>query len=326
MQQSPIVYVEDEEDYQKLVTRILGQAGLSVRVADTGEEGLRHLERERPSLLMLDVNLPDTDGYSICRKLREEATWRNLPILMLTVRRRPEEWLNGFSCGADDYVSKPLNPPELIERVRACLEGKSARASGGPEHAEYLLIQSAIAGNRGSFEVLIRQHKEGLLASMTQQAKNAAEAEDIVSTAFLTAFEKLPEFRGESSFHTWVYGIALHELYHRWRRAPTFSLDEMTQEENGILPRGLSMVDPEPTTGAASEILPVAQIQSILGTLPRKYQRVLDHNVIQGHTVEALSRRWDMPVPTLKWRVATAKRLLCQAWERSRIKDSFHIH
>ena len=79
------------------------------------------LEHERPSLLILDINLPDMNGYTICNQLRQDPAWMDLPILMLTVRRRPEEWLRGFSTGANDYISKPLNPPELIERVVNCL-------------------------------------------------------------------------------------------------------------------------------------------------------------------------------------------------------------
>ena len=107
---APILYIEDEEDYQILVKRILNRAGLEVVTADTGAEGMKALERQRPSLLILDINLPDTDGYAICHELRQDPAWVDLPILMLTVRRRPEEWLRGFSSGANDYISKPFNP------------------------------------------------------------------------------------------------------------------------------------------------------------------------------------------------------------------------
>jgi len=321
MGQSPVLYVEDEMDYQTLVSRILGKAGISVQVADTGAEGLKCLEQERPSLLMLDVNLPDTDGYSICRKLRENPAWGDLPILMLTVRRRPEEWLNGFSCGANDYVSKPLNPPELIERVQACMNEKVSRSGSDSDGAEFLLIQAAIAGNRGAFDVLIRQHKAALLYRITQQAKNAAEAEDIVSSAFLKAFEKLPEFRGESSFNTWLYTIALNELYRRSRAPAAYSLDELSQEEDGPLPRGLTMVDPDPLVNNSQ----TAKIEKMIASLPKRYQRVLELNVIQGVTMEDLSRRWEMPLASVKWRVAMAKRLLCKAWEKNETKALLNI-
>src|SRR5579862_9207293 len=104
MNDAPILYIEDEEDYQILVKRILGHAGLEVLTADTGQEGLQKLAQgPRPSLLILDINLPDTDGYTLCDRLRQDDAWKDLPILMLTVRRRPEEWLKGFASGANDY-------------------------------------------------------------------------------------------------------------------------------------------------------------------------------------------------------------------------------
>src|SRR5436190_6198231 len=149
MNDKSILYIEDEEDYQLLAQRILGKAGFQVTVADTGAEGVRLLHELRPDLLLLDINLPDTDGYQICNQLRQDPAWVDLPILMLTVRRRPEEWLRGFSSGANDYISKPLNPPELIERVVNCLEGKAHQFTGNGT-AEYNLIQAAVTGNRAA--------------------------------------------------------------------------------------------------------------------------------------------------------------------------------
>src|ERR1051325_8585232 len=197
---APILYVEDEEDYQILVKRILSRAGLDVVVAETGAEGLKRLQSERPSLLILDINLPDTDGYTICQQLRQDPAWIDLPILMLTVRRRPDEWLRGFSSGANDYISKPLNPPELIERVVNCLEGKAHQFTGDGT-AEYNLIQAAVAGNRAAFEVLIQKYKERLTNSLRSSGKNDSQLEDAVSHAFAIAFEDLSEFRGEASFY-----------------------------------------------------------------------------------------------------------------------------
>jgi len=162
---TPILYIEDEEDYQILVKRILHRAGLEVQIAENGSQGMEMLQRRCPSLLLLDINLPDTDGYALCRELRRDRSWVNLPILMLTVQRRPEEWLRGFSAGANDYVAKPLNPPELVERVRNGLAGK-ARAFTGHGTAEYGLIQAAVAGNRAAFEVLIQKYRERLTESL----------------------------------------------------------------------------------------------------------------------------------------------------------------
>src|SRR5438132_12687208 len=100
---SPILYIEDEEDYQMLVRRILNRAGLEVLIAETGAEGLTALRRERPSLLILDINLPDANGYTIASDLRQDPAWMDLPILILTVRRRPDQLLRGFSRRPSDY-------------------------------------------------------------------------------------------------------------------------------------------------------------------------------------------------------------------------------
>src|SRR5882724_8072086 len=174
---NPILYVEDEEDYQMLVKRILSRAGLEVVVADTWAEGMEALGRERPSLLILDINLPDTDGYTICENLRRDPAWQDLPILMLTVRRRPEEWLRGFSSGATDYVSKPLNPPELVERVVRCLEAK-ARTEKDVESAEYRLIRAAVGGNRSAFEVLIEKYRTRLTECLRSTVRSDAPMDD----------------------------------------------------------------------------------------------------------------------------------------------------
>src|SRR5258708_7688846 len=127
MNPAAIFYIEDEPDYQLLVTRTLEPAGFKVTCADTGEQGLEQLARQNPSLLILDINLPDTNGYELCRHIRQQEIWADLRILMLTVRRRPNEWLEGFSAGGDDYLAKPFNPAELIERVRCYVNGRPAR-------------------------------------------------------------------------------------------------------------------------------------------------------------------------------------------------------
>src|SRR5258708_39859048 len=184
METPSVLYVEDEEDSQMLVQRILGKDGIPIQLASTGEEGLSALQKIKPDLLILDVNLPDTDGYSLCQKLRQDPEWRHLPIVMLTVRRRPDEWLKGFSCGANDYVPKPLDPPELVSRVRASLAGKPGRR-GDPtclstrQGPEYLLILAAVAGNRAAYEVLVQQYKERLMQSLRASGKSDTDDQDL---------------------------------------------------------------------------------------------------------------------------------------------------
>ena len=138
--------------YQRLVRDMLEEQGYDVFSTGSGAEGLRMLEEIKPDLLILDINLPDADGYEMCRRLRQEERWAKLPILMATVRRHPDEWRKGFSVGASDYVSKPLYGPELLERVRSGLAGKTAQVEGST-NPEVLMIRAALIGNRGAFGV-----------------------------------------------------------------------------------------------------------------------------------------------------------------------------
>ncbi len=308
----PILYVEDEEDYQILVKRILNRAGLDVVIAETGAEGMKMLQRERPSLLILDINLPDTDGYSICKELRQDPVWIDLPILMLTVRRRPEEWLRGFSSGANDYISKPLNPPELVERVVSCLEGKAQHFTGNGT-AEYNLIQAAVLGNRTAFEVLIQKYKERLIGSLRYVIRHDVQVEDVVSDAFATAFEKLSEFRGEASFYTWVYRIAMNESIGVYRR-PGFavSLDALAGgEESHLLSRGMPQEPPEQTAidqeskGLALEALDRVQ---------EPYRNILEMFFLQDLSYEIIAKKLHIPEGTVMSRLHKARKLLQESW------------
>src|SRR5262249_25880221 len=154
----------------------------------------------------------------------------------------PDEWLLGFSSGANDYIAKPLNPPELIERVIHCLEGKAHHFTGNGT-AEYNLIQAAVTGNRAAFEVLIQKYRERLMESLRNSVRNDAQLEDVVAHAFATAFENLGQFRGEASFYTWVYRIALNESTRPSRRpVAAVSLDELAEGGESLL---LSKVTPQ---------------------------------------------------------------------------------
>ena len=229
MDTKPILYIEDEPDYQVLVSGILAEAGLKTEVADTGDEGLEWLSRKKPCLLLLDVNLPDTNGYDLCSRIRQEEAWADIPVMMLTVRGRHNEWLEGLSKGADDYLSKPFNPPELVERVQSILNGKPDRRLN-PNDPEHLLIEAALAAIAGPLK-FSSPVQMPLLHSIRRIADNPALAEDIVASAFTDAFEQLDRFRGDSSFFTWLYGIADNQIHAQWRRhslAPTIRVSMMS--------------------------------------------------------------------------------------------------
>jgi DNA-binding response OmpR family regulator len=129
-----IVVVEDDSNIADLVDMYLRGEGFRVIQAGTGEAGLAAIERERPRMAILDVSLPGgMDGLEVCRRVR--AT-RSLPVLMLTARDSEVDRVLGLEMGADDYVTKPFSPRELVARVKAILR----RADGGSaEHSEVVM-------------------------------------------------------------------------------------------------------------------------------------------------------------------------------------------
>lgn len=112
----------------RLLHASLEQAGYQVFVAYDGETALHMLRRERPDLVVLDLMLPDRDGWDVTRAMRGDATLADTPIIMLTARVEHHDRIVGLELGADDYVTKPFHPGELMARIRAVLR----RAQGGP--------------------------------------------------------------------------------------------------------------------------------------------------------------------------------------------------
>ncbi|MEW6228080.1 MAG: response regulator transcription factor [Bacillota bacterium] len=117
-----ILVVDDEAPIVELIRFNLQKEGFSVLVAYDGEEGLRKARAEAPDLVILDLMLPGIDGIEVCQVLRREAT---VPIIMLTAKTDEFDKVLGLSVGADDYVTKPFSPRELVARVKAVLRRRS---------------------------------------------------------------------------------------------------------------------------------------------------------------------------------------------------------
>jgi two-component system phosphate regulon response regulator PhoB len=126
-----ILVVDDEPDLLELARFNLDQAGFQVEVAETGEEGLERLRRSRPDLVILDLMLPGLSGEEVCRRLRADPGLADLPVIMLTAKGEEVDRVVGFELGADDYVTKPFSPRELVLRVKAVLRRRSEPQSGG---------------------------------------------------------------------------------------------------------------------------------------------------------------------------------------------------
>jgi DNA-binding response OmpR family regulator len=117
-QQHSILVVEDETSIATFVAAYLRNAGYAVRTAASAKAAVVELTGELPSLVVLDLNLPDGDGVELCRRIRKSS---DVPILMLTARDEDVDKIIGLEVGADDYMTKPFNPRELVARVKSVL-------------------------------------------------------------------------------------------------------------------------------------------------------------------------------------------------------------
>jgi two-component system phosphate regulon response regulator PhoB len=121
-----ILIVEDEQDIADLIGFNLQRAGFDVLKAHDGISGTEIALRERPDLIVLDLMLPGRDGYAVFRELRRDSRTINIPVIMLTARAQTEDRIQGLQAGADDYLTKPFSPKELLLRVQAILKRAEA--------------------------------------------------------------------------------------------------------------------------------------------------------------------------------------------------------
>jgi two-component system alkaline phosphatase synthesis response regulator PhoP len=131
-----ILLVDDDPKIVRLVRTYLEQAGMTVFTAYDGEEAMYAIRRERPDLIVLDLMLPKRDGWEITKRVRADERLASTPILMLTARVEDSDRILGFELGADDYLTKPFNPLEVVARVRAILR----RATGNPTSPHILEV------------------------------------------------------------------------------------------------------------------------------------------------------------------------------------------
>jgi len=126
-----VLLVEDDKNISKLVKYNLEKAGYNCLAVVTGEDGFEILDKEKINLIILDVMLPKMDGFEVCRLIKQEDLYSQIPIIMLTARAEEIDRIVGLELGADDYIAKPFSPRELVLRVKAILKRSVTKTDAG---------------------------------------------------------------------------------------------------------------------------------------------------------------------------------------------------
>ncbi len=165
---STILIVEDEEGIARMIQVLLEARGFSTLVSHSGDEALAHLRNHPIDMVLLDVMMPGMDGYEVCRRLKADARWRHIPVVMLTAKDTVRDMVLGLEIGADDYITKPFNTEELIARIKVLLR-----------------IQ------RMSQEVLRRNRELQALNAVAVAVSRSLSAEEILDGALARTLENL---------------------------------------------------------------------------------------------------------------------------------------
>lgn len=174
-----VLVIDDDAELCQLVTRYLSREGFEIHWAPNGAAGIERALAEEYCLIMLDVMMPDTDGFGVLRRIRQQS---RTPVLMLTARGDIHDRIQGLEMGADDYLPKPFDPAELVARIRAVLRRSAPTGPVPPaiRIGEIELDAGARTVRRGSTPVDLTTVEFDLLAVLMRAAGNTVSREDLV--------------------------------------------------------------------------------------------------------------------------------------------------
>ena len=153
-----ILIVDDDADSLKLIGLMLQRQGYEIIAANTGQQALDRATAERPDLVILDIMMPDMDGYDVCRRLRHDSATQAIPIIMFTAKTMVDDKVAGFEAGADDYLTKPTHPAELASRVKVVLARNAAQRLGKNDRAFSMGLIGA-KGGVGTTTLALNGHR-----------------------------------------------------------------------------------------------------------------------------------------------------------------------
>jgi DNA-binding response OmpR family regulator len=194
-----VLVVDDEPRYVRWITVNLRASGYRVLTAADGQTALETAASQRPDLILLDVGLPGLDGLAVCRQIREYST---VPIVMLTARAAESDKVAGLDAGADDYLTKPFGPPELLARVRAALRrARYAEAPAGEprfEHGDLTIDYTRSEVRRDGQLIALTPTEYRLLTYLARHAGRLVVPEEVLAAVWG------PDYREETQ-HVRLY-------------------------------------------------------------------------------------------------------------------------
>jgi two-component system OmpR family response regulator len=179
-----VLIVEDEPGIADILGITLKYHGLSVLFASSGREALETARRHRPDLILLDVMLPDGNGWHVCRRLRDESSeGRDTAVIFLTARDAPQDIVNGLALGGDDYITKPFNVDEVLARVRSVLRRTRRPEKAGRDvlrHLDVELDEATFTVRRAGRPVELTPTEYNLLRYLMRNADRIVTKEEIL--------------------------------------------------------------------------------------------------------------------------------------------------
>jgi len=170
MKKNKIAIVDDEPDILELVSLNLNKENFEVDTFLDGKSFINYLKNNTPDLIVLDIMLPDSDGFEICKYIRKQNDFNSIPIIILSAKGEIIDKVLGLELGADDYVAKPFSPKELTARIKAVL-----RRKGSPEQKSIIKIADSIKIDIDRYKVLINDKKINLTTTEFNILKLLAE-------------------------------------------------------------------------------------------------------------------------------------------------------
>lgn len=188
-----ILVVDDDKQIVRLVKTYLEEANYSVLAAYDGEDALRVIRHERPDLIVLDIQLPGKDGWEITQTLRAQENLKTIPILMLTARIEDTDKILGLELGADDYLTKPFNPREVVARVRAILR-RSGAPTANPRVVQHGALRLDLDQHRFTLHdeiVELTPTEFALLKTFMENPRHAFTRQELIERSMGYAYEGL---------------------------------------------------------------------------------------------------------------------------------------